>query len=61
MTAMNLISIEIPENVINSLKILSPDRRQQVFDFVEFLSQKQDTIAVEDKIEEVDMKNPRSQ
>jgi hypothetical protein len=41
MNAKTLTSVEIPENVIVSLGMLSPDRLQQVFDFVEFLSQKQ--------------------
>jgi Protein of unknown function (DUF2281) len=36
-----LTSVEIPEDVLTSLSILSLDRRQQVFDFVEFLAQKQ--------------------
>jgi hypothetical protein len=34
-----LAKTEIPENVVAALKLLSADQRQQVFDFVEFLSQ----------------------
>ena len=34
-------SLEIPENVSFALKILLPEQRQQVYDFVEFLLQKQ--------------------
>ena len=37
-------SLEIPENVSFALKILLPEQRQQVYDFVEFLLQKQ-TVA----------------
>ncbi len=61
MTPNNSISIEIPKNVIDSLRVLSPDRRQQVFDFVEFLSQKQENIADEHKVESVDIKKNRRQ
>ena len=41
MNAKNLTSMEIPENVVNFLSEMSSDQRQQVFDFVEFLAQKQ--------------------
>jgi Protein of unknown function (DUF2281) len=34
-----LAKTELPENVVAALKLLSADQRQQVFDFVEFLSQ----------------------
>ncbi len=34
-------SLEIPENVSFALRILLPEQRQQVYDFVEFLFQKQ--------------------
>jgi Protein of unknown function (DUF2281) len=58
MIAENSILLDIPENVVASLRILSSDRRQQVFDFVEFLSQKQENIASEQKIERIELENP---
>ena len=41
MTVDPQTSLEIPENVSFALKILLPEQRQQVYDFVEFLLQKQ--------------------
>jgi mRNA-degrading endonuclease RelE of RelBE toxin-antitoxin system len=40
-------SVEIPEHVLAALQMLSPEQRQQIFDFVEFLSQKQVAIVEE--------------
>jgi Protein of unknown function (DUF2281) len=37
-------AVEIPEQVLTALQMLSPEQRQQIFDFVEFLSQKQTAI-----------------
>ncbi len=34
-------SPEIPEHVLNALRILSPEQRQQAFAFIEFLYQTQ--------------------
>jgi hypothetical protein len=50
MNAKILTSVEIPENVVNSLSTMSSDQRQQVFDFVEFLAQKQKASISEQEI-----------
>jgi Protein of unknown function (DUF2281) len=42
MTAQTSEAILIPEDVLAVLQALSPERRQQVFDFAEFLGQKQE-------------------
>jgi hypothetical protein len=39
-------SILIPEDVLAILQALSPERRQQVFDFAEFLGQKQEQPSI---------------
>jgi mRNA-degrading endonuclease RelE of RelBE toxin-antitoxin system len=39
-------SVEIPENIATALTLLSPEQRQQVFDFVTFLSERQE-IAID--------------
>jgi Protein of unknown function (DUF2281) len=38
----NYTSLEIPENIATALTLLSPEQRQQVFDFVTFLSKRQE-------------------
>jgi hypothetical protein len=58
MDAKTFTSVEIPANVVASLNVLSPDRRQQVFDFVEFLSQKQ---KVPLRTEDVQMGNSKTE
>ena len=47
-------SLEIPENLSFALKILLPEQRQQVYDFVEFLLQKQ-TVAISQKQQQTDL------
>ena len=47
-------SLEIPENVSFALKILLPEQRQQVYDFVEFLLQKQ-TVASSQTQQQTDL------
>jgi hypothetical protein len=39
MDTHTLESLEIPEEIVNSLMKFSPERREQVFDFVRFLAQ----------------------
>jgi Protein of unknown function (DUF2281) len=41
MTAQSVQNSLIPESVLVTLQALSPEQRQQVFDFAEFLVQKQ--------------------
>jgi Protein of unknown function (DUF2281) len=41
MTAQSVQTPLIPESVLVTLQALSPEQRQQVFDFAEFLAQKQ--------------------
>ncbi len=41
MNSQALESLNIPEDVLNTLFVLSPEQRHQVFDFVRFLSQHQ--------------------
>lgn len=38
----NYTSLEIPENIATALNLLSAEQRQQVFDFVTFLSKRQE-------------------
>ena len=47
-------SLEIPENMSFALKILLPEQRQQVYDFVEFLLHKQQ-IANSQKQQQTDL------
>ena len=37
----NYTLLEVPESIATALKLLSPEQRQQVFDFVIFLSNRQ--------------------
>lgn len=59
MNAKTFTSVEIPENVVTSLKVLSPDQRQQVFDFVEFLSQKQKMSLLKEDVQRETSKTAR--
>lgn len=59
MNAKTLNSVEIPENVVISLNVLSPDQRQQVFDFVEFLSQKQKVPLHKEDVQQLTSKTER--
>jgi hypothetical protein len=45
----------IPENIMNALKLLSPEQRQEVFDFVAFLARKAKVLTPDREMEtEVD-------
>jgi Protein of unknown function (DUF2281) len=59
MDAKTFTSVEIPENVVTSLSVLSPDQRQQVFDFVEFLSQKQKVPILTEDVQRGNSKTER--
>jgi Protein of unknown function (DUF2281) len=59
MNAKTFTSVEIPENVVISLNVLSPDQRQQVFDFVEFLSQKQKVPICTEEVQQGNSKTER--
>lgn len=41
MNSQTLASLNIPEDILNTLVVLSPEQRHQVFDFVRLLSQQQ--------------------
>jgi len=45
MNSQTLESLNIPEDILNTLVVLSPEQRHQVFDFVRFLSQQQKSDA----------------
>lgn len=44
----NYTSVEVPENIATALTLLSAEQRQQLFDFVTFLSQRQEVTSAKD-------------